>query len=197
MHMNMNSTSPPAPTEPLAEDKILGAKLRAYRKTKNLTLNAVADLADLSIGQLSQIERGLSSPSLRTLRAICHAVGIDGAELFVAEEPAMRNNSEYAVRSNARRKLKFKDLHVTKFRITPVACQDMEVYLLNIEEGGSSGEKLGFVISGHLEFFVEGEKLSLSEGDSFGCRAGVPHKWCNGWQGQTTILLVNNAHFYV
>ena len=65
-----------------AEDAALGARLRAMRKARGRRLKQVADEAGLSVSLLSQIERGISSPSMRMLRQICHALDIDGATLF-------------------------------------------------------------------------------------------------------------------
>lgn len=65
-----------------AEDAVLGARLRNLRKHRGLRLKHVADAAGLSVSLLSQIERGISSPSMRVLRLICQALQIDGAALF-------------------------------------------------------------------------------------------------------------------
>lgn len=85
------SLLPPAHVPPSAvdhDDKALGERLRARRVAKGLTLKDVAARAEMSIGSISQIERGVSSPSIRTLRGICHALEIDGAELFAPADDA-------------------------------------------------------------------------------------------------------------
>jgi transcriptional regulator with XRE-family HTH domain len=46
------------------------------RREHGLSLETIADRTDLSIGFLSQIERGLSSPSLRVLATLADAVGV-------------------------------------------------------------------------------------------------------------------------
>ncbi len=88
------------------DDKALGERLRARRVAKGLTLKDVAARADMSIGSISQIERGVSSPSIRTLRGICHALGIDGAELFapadvVSDEPDAASASRIGMDADA------------------------------------------------------------------------------------------------
>lgn len=48
----------------------LGEKLRYLRKQKNKTLNDVAEEIDLSIGFLSEVERGEKTPSVRKLEKL-------------------------------------------------------------------------------------------------------------------------------
>lgn len=55
------------------------------RREHGLSLETIADRTDLSIGVLSQIERGLSSPSLRVLATLADAVGVGIATLFGAK----------------------------------------------------------------------------------------------------------------
>ncbi len=48
----------------------LGKRLRARRRELSLTLKEVADGAGLSVGFISQVERGLTVPSLSSLASI-------------------------------------------------------------------------------------------------------------------------------
>src|SRR3954454_17867725 len=85
-------------------DAGLGRKLRLRRTIKRLSLQHVADLADISVGLLSQIERGLTTPSLRSLRQICTALDMPVGWLFdVRASP----QEDPAVRAGARRALDF------------------------------------------------------------------------------------------
>ncbi len=65
-----------------AQKKGLGAQLRQRRRIKNMTLSMLARQSSLSVGLLSQIERGLSSPSLKSLTQICATLGIPVSWLF-------------------------------------------------------------------------------------------------------------------
>ncbi|WP_204323984.1 helix-turn-helix domain-containing protein, partial [Stenotrophomonas maltophilia] len=66
----------------------VGARIRALRQAKGLSLDTVAGKAGLSIGFLSQIERGLSSPSLKALASLADALGLPIAGLFEARAPS-------------------------------------------------------------------------------------------------------------
>ncbi|AOB28761.1 MULTISPECIES: helix-turn-helix domain-containing protein [Bordetella] len=187
-----------------ADDLALGVRLRETRKRLGITMQELAARSDLSLGTLSNIERGINSPSVRTLRTICQAMGIDGAELFF-NGPQHEDASGMVVREAARKRLNFRDQRVTKYRITPPTCEHMEGYLLELgAQGGSGeefysspGEKILHVITGKFQVDVEGNSFQLSAGDTFGCRRNVLHRWRNGWDRPTTVLLINNSHFYV
>lgn len=75
-------TEPAAGREEDAPQDGIGPRLRARRKVRGLSLQLVAARAEVSIGQLSQIERGLSMPSVRSLRAICAALEMPVGWLF-------------------------------------------------------------------------------------------------------------------
>jgi DNA-binding transcriptional regulator YiaG len=48
----------------------VGRRIREMRKAKNMSIPVLAERADLSSGLISQVERGLTSPSIRSLRQI-------------------------------------------------------------------------------------------------------------------------------
>ncbi|MBL4918861.1 helix-turn-helix transcriptional regulator [Tabrizicola sp. DMG-N-6] len=65
----------------------LAEGLRAARKARGLSLDAVAGLSGVSRSMVSQIERGESSPTVATLWNLTRALGVDFAGLV---EPAPR-----------------------------------------------------------------------------------------------------------
>jgi transcriptional regulator with XRE-family HTH domain len=67
-----------------AADLAVGRRLRALRHARGLSLKAVAARTGLSIGFLSQVERGLSSPSLRVLTQIADVLEVGLSNLFGA-----------------------------------------------------------------------------------------------------------------
>ncbi len=57
------------------------------------SLQQVADQAEISVGLLSQIERGLTMPSLRSLRQICTALDMRWAGSSTSRGPSMTTSS--------------------------------------------------------------------------------------------------------
>ncbi|MFL5707352.1 MAG: helix-turn-helix domain-containing protein [Ktedonobacteraceae bacterium] len=59
-----------------------GKLVRRLRHDREMTQEQLAELADLSINSVSQIETGQASPSLETIVKLAKAFEVDVGELF-------------------------------------------------------------------------------------------------------------------
>jgi transcriptional regulator with XRE-family HTH domain len=66
----------------------IGRELRAFRLKKGMTVATLAKRTGLSIGMLSKIENGNTSPSLTTLQALSHALSVPLTSFFRRFEEA-------------------------------------------------------------------------------------------------------------
>ncbi len=64
--------------------ELIGRVLRRTRLGQRRTLREVADAVGMSIGHLSEVERGRKEPSSEMLAAICRALGITMTDLLAA-----------------------------------------------------------------------------------------------------------------
>ncbi|MBK8459406.1 MAG: helix-turn-helix transcriptional regulator [Micropruina sp.] len=62
--------------KPLLMREVLGESLRELRTSESLTLREVSSSARVSLGYLSEIERGQKEASSELLNAICGALGV-------------------------------------------------------------------------------------------------------------------------
>lgn len=60
----------------------IGREVRAYRRKKDITVAELANLTGLSIGMLSKIENGITSPSLTTLQTLANALSVPLTSFF-------------------------------------------------------------------------------------------------------------------
>jgi transcriptional regulator with XRE-family HTH domain len=60
----------------------IGREVRAYRKKKNITVADLSETTGLSIGMLSKIENGNTSPSLTTLQSLADALSVPLTSFF-------------------------------------------------------------------------------------------------------------------
>jgi len=67
----------------------IGAALRRHREAQRRTLRAVAADARVSLGYLSEVERGVKEASSELLAAICGALGVPLPELLVEVADAL------------------------------------------------------------------------------------------------------------
>jgi transcriptional regulator with XRE-family HTH domain len=62
--------------------QVVGPALRDARKQRGWTLREVSSRAQVSLGYLSEVERGHKEPSSELLAAICMALGVRLSDLF-------------------------------------------------------------------------------------------------------------------
>lgn len=60
----------------------IGLEVRTLRKQLGITVSELAESSGLSLGMLSKIENGLTSPSLTTLQSLSHALGVPISHLL-------------------------------------------------------------------------------------------------------------------
>lgn len=187
-----------AKTDDGDDDLRLGMRVRARRLERNLSLHQLAMLSGLSTGMLSQIERGLSSPSLRSLRLIAVALSVPISWFFAAPELPEETPLPYIVRRANRRLLRLTPTGVMKELLSPSSPLLLEMYELLLQPGGSSGpefyshlgEKAGLVMSGSMRLWLEEKPHILEEGDSFQFPSTVPHQFDNPGREPSRILWI-------
>ena len=173
----------PSSAPDVATEIDVGERLRAIRRSRRCTLRTVADRSGLSESFLSQVERGRSSASIASLRRIADALGVSIADLFELDSvPEPR-----VLRREERPALAFGVLG-RKLLLTPRPLQNLEVFVGELEVGGSTGdqpyahgdsEELFVVLSGEVELQVGGEIFELERGDSIEYRSSTPHRASN------------------
>lgn len=182
----------------------LGLQVRALRKAKRLSLKQLAERAGLSIGMISQIERGISSPSIRSLRQLSDALDVPPARFF--HEGAVPPLAEIGkiVRSQGRRMLMLPSNGVSKQLLTPDTAGVLEMLLVVIEPGGSSGpehythkgEEAGYVLSGAIELWIADACHRLEAGDSFRFKSTTPHRFASAAPVRSEVLWVITPPLY-
>ncbi|WP_374396346.1 helix-turn-helix domain-containing protein [Tabrizicola sp.] len=153
----------------------VGETLRLRRQMRGMSLKQVAEPAGISVGMLSQVERGLVAPSIKTLRAICAAMDMPVNWLFHREGEAVGQAAEFVVPANARRSLSYLDGALIKELLTPDTQPRIQMLRFVMRPGASSGEpysnaeggKCGIVLAGTLGLELNGVKVVVNTGDSF------------------------------
>ncbi len=168
------------------------------RKERKLSIERLADESGLSVGMLSQLERGLSTPSVRSLRVLGAALGVPISWFFAPahiEDPA---ESRYIVRRGSRGALSLTPSGIYKELLTPEGPGLIEVYELSLKPGGTSGpefyshvgEKAGVIMAGSLRLWLDGQPYTLNEGDSFRFPSQIAHRFENQGGGSARVIWV-------
>jgi transcriptional regulator with XRE-family HTH domain len=79
--------------------RVIGDALRARRQGQHRTLREVSTAANVSLGYLSEIERGQKEASSELLASICEALGAQLSELLreVSDEMALAEQMEHVL----------------------------------------------------------------------------------------------------
>jgi transcriptional regulator with XRE-family HTH domain len=76
--------------------QVVGETLRGIRLRQRRTLREVSSNARVSLGYLSEVERGQKEPSSELLAAICSALDVELSELFREVTDTLRREEKLA-----------------------------------------------------------------------------------------------------
>ena len=163
----------------MVEKKRLGNKIRKVRISKGLNLAAFAKKIGKTPSYLSQIERGMASPSIMALREISKALSVPIFYFLIDDK-----QQSAIVRKNKRRILRFPASRLTYELLSPDVSHQIEMIRTRIEAGASTcskplpheGEECTLVIEGKMKIQVGDDFFTLEEGDSIYYIASIPHK---------------------
>lgn len=178
----------------------LGARLRARRKEIGKTMQQVAEEASLSIGFISQIERGLSTPSLASLYNVAKALDAT-VEMFVSNAPS-RQNSEV---SHAGSRQTYKIDGTSRFYeyLEPgFPGAKLNGCLTHIPPGHQSevmsheGEDFVYLVAGRMRYEVDGKDYILGPGDTLHFDSRRPHRLANIGEDMAIELWVGTMKLF-
>ena len=156
----------------------IGEKLKKLRLRTNLTQEELASRCDLSKGFISQMERGITSPSIATLVDILDSLGTNLTEFFHEPENAQvvfRQEDAFTTEDTG---------HGCQISwIVPNAQKNiMEPIIVRIQPKGHTaeygphpGEVLGFVLSGAITLCLNRQHWKLKKGECFYHTASGPY----------------------
>ena len=174
--------------------------MRALRKARGLTLVAVAEHLGKSVGWLSQVERGLSEPSVSDLRDLAALMDVSVSSLFrTASAPGEEGR---IVRRDARRPIGSRAAGLVEELLSPDLTDDFEVVHSTFEPGAElpapvtrKTQELGYILSGRLTMWIGETEYDLNPGDSFRIRA-EPYRWHNPHDTPCVALWVISPPVY-
>jgi len=174
--------------------------LRDIRRFRRATLRTIAERAGVSESFLSQVERGRASASVASLRRIAGALGVSVADLFDSSGPPQPR----VLRRDDRPSLGFGVLG-TKRLLTPRPLQHLEVFVGDLDVGGSTGEEpyahgdseeLLIVLTGNVQLELGGDVHELEAGDSIDYRSSTPHRVTNIGDERAEVIWIISPPSY-
>ena len=158
---------------------MLGTNIREYRKKQKLTMKELAERTGLSIGYISQVERGETEPSLSSLRKIA---GEFDVPVYVLLDDH-KNDSSLTIRREERMTAHVRKNSVEYEFLTPFSSQNFSPIVHHSEE-------TLLVVKGTLKVVVGEETIVLREGDTTIIKEDFPHTCINDDDDYTEVISV-------
>ena len=175
MQVNLSGNSMSNPVLEVRAPDHVGKTMRELRRSRRVTIQQLADGLNRSTGYVSQLERGLSQPTLKDLYAACTIFGVPMSWFVDLEEkqPEAEREKDIVVRSGQRRFMLHSGARTEL--LTPQLDSDVEFMMSTFEPGletepknvPTAGAEYGYILKGRLELWVDEEKFELFEGDSY------------------------------
>lgn len=167
-------------------------RIRELRIARGLSARELAKQANVSSALISQVERGISDPSLETMRRIALVLEVPLFSLFqdeVLDQVAV-------IRRDRRLQITAPRGALTYTRATPGGSR-LELLEGALEPGRASSdepwshpsEECGVVLAGCLTVQIGSDIHQLGEGDSITFDSRLPHRYCNDSDAVTRFLV--------
>jgi transcriptional regulator with XRE-family HTH domain len=171
----------------------LGERLKRFRLWRNLTLKEVELKAKVSATHISEIERGMTSPTVGALTKIARALGTEPSYFLQTDTTPPVS----VVRRVNRRGLTDEGWGARLNRLcNGIRGSEMSFLEIVMEPGKDgkvepiihSGEEFVYVTKGVVEIYIGLDRHLLKEGDSLHFRLNEPHTIRNIGDGTARLL---------
>ena len=173
----------------------LGAKIRALRKERGLTLKALAQLSGLSHPFLSQVERGLARPSMSSLHQISEALGTNASWLVAGSENTREATVVRAADTAVVPASELGDMDGLRRVVAPEASPFQVVEFSGAPDSFREywvhdGFETIYVISGTVEVDLDGQLFLLEPSDSISYDTRQPHRLRAATDESVKLLMI-------
>ncbi|MCP4753126.1 MAG: cupin domain-containing protein [Proteobacteria bacterium] len=174
----------------------IGNKLSRTRESMGLTLQQLADIANVAPSTVQKIEAGTMIPSIAVMMKIARGLH-KKIGFFLDEEETSTEVS--LLRKDDRISIGEREDHITIQKLTTELINpEMDGFVLNLAPATGSGdeplrhhgEELVYCIRGKVTFTVDGEHYTLSPGDSLHFKSKLPHFYKNSGRAKAEIVII-------
>lgn len=180
----------------------VGRKIKELRTSRNLTLKDLSAATNLSIGFLSQLERGLTTVAVDSLGNIAKALKVN-LSFFIENT---KHNKKAVLRSYEKEVFQVENNQFIHYHLTNDSSDKkllprlIEILPSNSKEEVApykhEGEEFVYVLEGILTLFIDDEQHELFPGDSAHYNSNVVHNWANYTSKTVRILTVHTPNMF-
>jgi transcriptional regulator with XRE-family HTH domain len=175
-----------------ADARALGRLVRAIRVSHGMSIEALAKVAGVSAGGISQIERGVGNPAFTTLVKMAYGMGVPVGSFLRTDQEEIG----LVVRKDRRKRLVAGEGGLVYELLTPDLQRRLEMLRAQIASGFDNsdrpfvheGEECVHLLDGELLIYIDGDEYHLTEGDSITYDPMVPHWYRNPFPRPGVII---------
>lgn len=181
----------------------IGTKIKEIRNKQNITLKQLSESTNLSIGFLSQLERGLSSVAIDSLQKIANALQTPIQEFLDTRQiddedhsPLLRTYDRKTtivsptlysnVLSNSVHDLSFLP---REYHLQPSGIED-----LDLQPYAHEGYEWIYVLEGNLRVTIDHEQIDMYPGDTITIDSTKLHNWQNCGSKTAKFITINTPN---
>lgn len=172
----------------------VGDEIRRLRRSRGMSISELATKIGRSVGYVSQIERGMSKPSVKDLYAISVGLGVQIGWFMLDKDLPPTRERGVVVRAGSRRR--YESAGISTEALSPYLGEELEMMRSTMKPGAQfeertathKGREAGFVLKGQLEMWIDGECFLLKQGDSYTFLSSTPH-WSRNPGDEDTVFI--------
>ena len=184
----------------MSMERRIQERIKEYRKKREFTLRQLADKASCTASYLSQVEKGLTVPSLSMVGRLSAALDISVGDLL--SEDKNRDQKDWYLSKADRKIIHYPDGKLSsQLLATKIATKKIEALISAIKPGGTSDEaermthprgteEFVLVMKNEIDFNINGKEIHLCEGDTLYFDGTLPHRWVNNGSETAEVLFV-------
>jgi len=173
----------------------LGFQLRELRRRQKMTLEELGKRTGLSGSFLSQVERNIASPSVKSLRQIAAALNTKVSRFFDEE---VSRDFIFVKKGNGKKVANGKLRSCYEVLASGLLDIRMEPAFIILKVGGKiekqldslEGEEFGFVLKGKVEVVRGPRRFIMEKGDSIYFKGVKSHKIVNMGKNEANLLWI-------
>lgn len=176
----------------------IGAKAKHLRQENKITLKELSEKTNLSVGYLSQFERGINTIAVDTLGKIAEVYNVSLSYFF----PGNAKENAIVLKSYEQEVLDVIGEHYivtslctnnTGHSLYPRLIEILPSFEKNeaLQTYPHQGEEFIYVLEGILTLLYRDEKHHLYPGDSAQYFSDVPHNWANDTNKNVKLLCIS------
>ncbi len=179
----------------------VGKKIKRLRTRNKITLKELSSKSNLSVGFLSQLERGLTSIAIDTLENIADIFNVEMSYFF----DRSKDRDTYVMRSHEKRISPISEEGSTQYYLSKVLKNKNLIprYIIlkpgeknnDVLEYEHEGEEFIYILEGILTLTIDGSKVDLYPEDSAHYLASISHNWINNTNRLVKILVINTPNY--